>query len=179
MDKQISVIVRSSFCSLRYMYKARYCHTKETCQMTLHAFITTLILLLLPILGKPESGWLSFNRLVNYICTIGDYRTITAVGLFYFNIFFLTFFNFFFKCHFMWKCANKDIIIIAAELVYHNALLYPSLTNNSRNSKKSRTLQPGLLRILGNMIILSQCLFKLHRLTVKNNKLCSNCTFNL
>ncbi len=42
--------------------------------------IATLIILLLPILGTPESGCLSFNRLVNYICTIGEYRTITAVG---------------------------------------------------------------------------------------------------
>ncbi len=25
---------------------------------------------------------------------------------------FKLFFNFFFKCHFMWKCANKDIIIV-------------------------------------------------------------------
>ncbi len=49
--------------------------------------IATLILLLLPILRTPESGLQSFNRLVNYICTIGEYRTITAVDQFYLNIF--------------------------------------------------------------------------------------------
>ncbi len=32
--------------------------------------IATLILLLLPILGTPQSGRLSCNTLVNYICTI-------------------------------------------------------------------------------------------------------------
>ncbi len=39
--------------------------------------IATLILLLLLILGTPESGWLSFNRLVNYICRIGEYRWLS------------------------------------------------------------------------------------------------------
>ncbi len=41
MDKKISAIVRSSFCSLKDMYKARCCHTIETCEMMVHAFITT------------------------------------------------------------------------------------------------------------------------------------------
>ncbi len=36
MDKQISASVRSLFCSLRDMYKAR-----ETFEMMVHAFITT------------------------------------------------------------------------------------------------------------------------------------------
>ncbi len=40
MNKQISAIVRSSFCSLRNMYKARRCLTRETCEMMVHAFIT-------------------------------------------------------------------------------------------------------------------------------------------
>ncbi len=41
MNKQISAIVRSSFCSLRDMYKARCCRTRETCEMMVHAFMTT------------------------------------------------------------------------------------------------------------------------------------------
>ncbi len=43
-----------------------------------------------PLLGEVKSlisVTIDNNRLVNYICTIGDYRTVTAVGQFYFYIF--------------------------------------------------------------------------------------------
>ncbi len=40
MDKKISAIVRSSFCSCRDMYKARRCLIREKCEMILRAFIT-------------------------------------------------------------------------------------------------------------------------------------------
>ncbi len=41
MDKQISAIVRSLFCSLRDVYKARRCLNRETCERMIQAFITT------------------------------------------------------------------------------------------------------------------------------------------
>ncbi len=41
MYKQISAIIRSSFCSLADMYTARCYLTIETCEMVVHAFITT------------------------------------------------------------------------------------------------------------------------------------------
>ncbi len=97
MDKQISSIVSSSFCSLRDMYKARCCLiTSETCEMMVRASITT-------------------------------------------------------------------------QLDYCNALLY-GLTN--KQIKEYRTLQPGLLQIPGNMIILPQCLLNSIGFQWKN-KLCS------
>ncbi len=40
MDKHISAIIRSSFCSLKDMYKARCCLTRETVEMMVHAFIS-------------------------------------------------------------------------------------------------------------------------------------------
>ncbi len=39
MDNQISAIVKSSFCSLRDMYKASHCLTRETVEMMVHALI--------------------------------------------------------------------------------------------------------------------------------------------
>ncbi len=41
MDKRRSTIAKSSFYSLRDMYKVRCCLTKETCEMMVHDFITT------------------------------------------------------------------------------------------------------------------------------------------
>ncbi len=41
MDKQISAIVRSSFCSLRDVHKARRCLNRETCERMIQVVITT------------------------------------------------------------------------------------------------------------------------------------------
>ncbi len=54
-------------------------------------------------------------------------------------------------------CEMMVHTFITTHLDYSNALLYGLIRNKSRNSKESRTLQPCLLQIAGNMIILPQC----------------------